>query len=205
MLKHRKLIQVLTLIIFAALMATGKIQLWMMIFLVGLFLSTFLGRFYCGYICPINTAMEVVDGNAAKNKRKRIKTPNWMKSSIVRITVLILFLGTMAFVFKTGKKLPVLPILFVLGLVLTIFFEPSLWHRYLCPFGTLLSMFSRKNKKGYRVEDEGCIQCGQCVRVCPGDAISWEDKKEDPIINMKDCLVCGKCQAVCPKDVIEYV
>ena len=205
MLKHRKLIQVLTLIIFAALMATGKIQLWMMIFLVGLFLSTFLGRFYCGYMCPINTAMEVVDGNAAKNKRKRIKTPNWMKSSIVRITVLILFLGTMAFVFKTGKKLPVLPILFLLGLVLTIFFEPSLWHRYLCPFGTLLSMFSRKNKKGYRVEDEGCIQCGQCVRVCPGDAISWEDKKEDPIINMKDCLVCGKCQAVCPKDVIEYV
>ena len=205
MLKHRKLIQILTLIIFGVLMGIGKIQLWMMIFLVGLFLSTFLGRFYCGYICPINTAMEVVDGNAAKNKRKRIKTPNWMKSSIVRIGVLILFLGTMAFVFKTGKKLPVLPILFFLGVILTIFFEPSMWHKYLCPFGTLLSIFSRKNKKGYRIEEEGCIQCGQCVRACPGDAISWEDKKENPIINMKDCLVCGKCEKICPKDVIGYI
>lgn len=205
MLKHRKLIQILTLIIFGVLMGIGKIQLWMMIFLVGLFLSTFLGRFYCGYMCPINTAMEIIDGNAAKNKRKRTKTPNWMKSSIVRMSVLILFLGTMAFVFKTGKKLPVLPILFFLGVILTIFFEPSMWHKYLCPFGTLLSIFSRKNKKGYRIEEEGCIQCGQCVRACPGDAISWEDKKENPIINMKDCLVCGKCEKICPKDVIGYI
>lgn len=205
MLKHRKLIQILTLILFVVLISIGKMQLWMMIFLAGLLLSTFMGRFYCGYICPINTAMKVIDGNAAKKKRKRIKTPNWMKSSIIRISVLILFLGTMAFVFKTGKKLHVLPILFFLGVILTIFFEPSLWHKYLCPFGILLSIFSRKNKKGYRLHDEGCIKCGKCVGVCPADAIFWEDKKKDPIINMKDCLVCGKCEDLCPKEVIEYI
>ena len=205
MQKHRKLIQIITLIIFATLILIGKMQLWMMIFLAGLLLSTFMGRFYCGYICPINTAMEVIDDNAAKKKRKRIKTPDWIKSPIIRTIVLVLFLGTMALVFKTGKKLPVLPILFGLGVILTIFFEPSMWHKYLCPFGTLLSVFAKKNKKGYRVDDEGCIKCGQCVRVCPADAISWEDKEEDPIINMKDCLVCGKCEEVCPKDVIDYI
>lgn len=205
MLKHRKLIQILTLIIFATLMATGKIQLWMMIFLVGLFLSTFLGRFYCGYMCPINTTMEVIDGNAQKKKRKRIEAPNWMKNPFIRFGVLIFFLGIMAFVFKTGRKLPVLPILFFIGVVLTMFFEPSLFHRYICPSGTLFSIFSIKSKNGYKLKDSGCIQCGQCVRVCPGDAIAWEDKKKDPIINMKDCLVCGKCEEVCPKDVIEYM
>ena len=205
MLKYRKWIQGLSLILFIALIAIGKMQLWMMIFLVGLLLSTVKGRIYCGYICPINTAMEVIDDKAAKNKRKRISTPNWMKNSLVRFGILGLFLGTMVIVFKTGKKLPVLPALFGLGLILTIFFEPSLWHRYLCPYGTLLSMFSRKNKKGYKIADEGCIQCGICVKTCPADAIFWEDKEKDPLINMKDCLVCGKCSKACPKEIIEYV
>ena len=36
----------------------------MMIFLGSLLLSTFLGRFYCGYMCPINTVMEVIDEDA---------------------------------------------------------------------------------------------------------------------------------------------
>ncbi len=205
MKKNRKLIQAVALIGFLALIALGKMQLWMMIFLVGLLLSSFMGRFYCGYICPINTAMEVIDANASRKKRKRLKTPDWIKSPIIRAAILVLFLATMGFVFKTGKKLPILPILFILGIVLTIFFEPSLWHKYLCPFGSLLSIFSRKNKKGFKIEDKGCIQCGQCVRVCPGDAISWEDKKKDPTINMSDCLVCGQCEKICPKDVIEYV
>lgn len=202
MFKNRKNIQGLTLILFIALIAIGKMQLWMMIFLVSLLLSTIKGRIYCGYICPINTAMEVIDDNAAKKKRKRMKTPNWMKSPILRFLTLGLFLGTMVIVFKTGKKLPVLPVLFGLGVVLTIFFEPSLWHRYLCPYGTLLSIFSSKNKNGYKIADEGCIQCGICVKVCPADAISWDNKEKDPIINMKDCLVCGKCSNKCPKKII---
>lgn len=203
MLKYRKWIQILTLILFSFLMITGKVQLWMVIFLVSLFLSTFLGRFYCGYICPINTVMEVIDDDASKKKRKRIKTPGWMKNNFVRGVLLVLFLGTMIFVFKTGKKLPVLPILLTLGVVLTIFFEPSLWHRYLCPFGTLLSIFSSKNKKGYRIGDEGCIRCGICVKVCPSDAIAWDDKEKDPIIIKKECIVCGKCSNDCPKKIIK--
>lgn len=205
MKKYRKQIQLLTLIVFIGLIVIGKMQLWMIIFLAGLLLSTFMGRFYCGYICPINTAMEVIDDKARKNKRKRMKSPDWMKSPVIRGLILILFLGTMFIVFKTGKKLPVLPILFALGVLLTLFFEPSLWHKYLCPFGTLLSVFSRKNKKGYKVDEESCIQCGQCVRVCPADAISWENKKENPIIEKKDCLVCGQCEKICPKDAIEYM
>lgn len=203
MLKHRKWIQLIALILFSFLMITGKVQLWMVIFIVSLFLSTFLGRFYCGYICPINTVMEVIDDDTSKKKRSRIKTPAWMKNNIGRVVMLVLFLGTMIFVFKTGKRLPVLPILFILGVVLTIFFEPSLWHRYLCPFGTLLSIFSSKNKNGYTIGDEGCIRCGMCAKVCPSDAITWDDKEKDPIIIKKECIVCGMCSKACPKKIIK--
>ena len=171
MAKYRKWIQWIALIVFGFLIFKGRPQVWVILVVGGLLVSIFRGRLYCGYLCPINTVMEVIDNNAEKKKRKRLKPPEWMKSNIVRGLVLALFLGTMVVVFRTGKKLPVLPGLFLLGVVLTIFFQPSLWHRYLCPYGTLFSIFSKKNKIGYKVEDEGCIQCGICVRACPADEI----------------------------------
>lgn len=202
-MKNRKIIQISATISFVILLALGRVQLWMAIFVIGLLLSTFFGRFYCGYICPINTGMELIDDNANKNKRKRRSVPEVFKKPWIRYGILILFLGTMIMVFKTGKKLPVLPVLFGLGIIITIFYKTEFWHRYLCPYGTLLSIFSKFNKRSYMVVNEECIRCGKCVRVCPSDAILWEDKKEYPIIIQNECLLCGKCKEVCPTDSIK--
>ena len=204
MAKKRKTIQIITLIIFLTLMVLGKIQLWMVVFLGGLLLSTVRGRLYCGYVCPINTVMEVVDKDADKRKRKRLKTPKWAKSSIVRIGVLLLFFITFIFVRKTGKKLPVLPAMFAVGILLTVFFEPSFWHSNLCPYGTLFSFFSKKSKVGYTIAEEGCSKCGLCVKNCPADAIKQEEDKTVPYILKSQCLVCGKCEALCPTKAISY-
>lgn len=202
-MKKRKVIQISTIILFVILLALGKIQLWMAIFGIGLLLSTYFGRLYCGYICPINTGMELIDDNANKNKRKRRAVPETFKKHWIRYGILVLFLGTMIMVFKTGKKLPVLPGLFGLGIIITIFYKPEFWHKYLCPYGTLLSIFSKFNKRSYMVVNEDCIKCGKCVRVCPSDAILWEDKKEYPSIINNECLLCGKCKEVCPTDTIK--
>lgn len=203
MANKRKTIQIVTLIVFVLLMFLGKIQLWMAVFLGGLLLSTIKGRLYCGYVCPINTVMEFVDNDATK-RRNRLKTPNWAKNNIVRIGVLAIFVATFIFIQNTGKKLPVLPALFAIGIVLTVFFEPAFWHRYLCPYGTLFSFFSKKNKIGYTISEEGCIKCGLCVKNCPADAIIQKDKKSLPIISKSECIVCGKCKEVCPSEVITY-
>lgn len=202
-MKNEKGIQIITLLLFVMLLALGKVQIWMFIFGGSLILSTYFGRFYCGYICPINTGMEQIDKNVDKNKRKRKHTPEFFKSVWIRYGILALFLGTMAIVFITGKKLPVLPVLFGSGIILTIFYKPEFWHRYLCPYGTLLSFFSRFNKKSYMIKDEECIKCGKCVKVCPSDAIIREDKKDYPLIIQNECLQCGSCKEVCPTDTIE--
>ncbi|MCP3893139.1 MAG: DUF362 domain-containing protein, partial [Bacteroides sp.] len=41
---------------------------------------------------------------------------------------------------------------------------------------------------------EKCIQCGACVRECPGGAISLEPLAIDP----EKCIGCGRCIGVCP-------
>lgn len=204
MLKRRKVIQISTTILFVILLALRKVQFWMAIFGISLLLSIYFGRFYCGYICPINTGMELINNNADKNKRKRKSVPEVFKKTLIRYGILVLFLGTMIMVFKTGKKLPVLPVLFGLGIIITIFYKPEFWHRYLCPYGTLLSIFSRFNKKSYMVVNENCIKCGRCVKACPSDAILWGDKEEYPVIIQNECLLCGKCKEACLTDAIKY-
>lgn len=196
-MNKRREIQIISLITFITIILLGKMQLWLIIFLVSLVLSTYFGRFYCGYICPINTGIELTSKKVSKGK----ETPSFFKKPIVRYIILVLCLLTMFFVMRTGKKLPILLILFILGLVLTIFYKPSFWHRYLCPYGTLLSLFSKYNRKTYKVYKDECIKCLMCTKVCPADAYKIEDGYPEIIKN--ECLQCAKCVEVCPKNTIK--
>ena len=133
---------------------------------------------------------------------KSFKVPNFLKKTWVRIFMLILFLGVLIVTLRTGKKLPVLPILVVLGFTLTLFFPEELWHRYLCPYGTILSLPSRKAPYGMKIDEQKCISCGKCMKVCPSVAITKEGKKYS--ITNNACLVCRACAESCPVEAITY-
>lgn len=51
------------------------------------------------------------------------------------------------------------------------------------------------------VNQDTCIKCGKCVRVCPS-GIFTQPKKGDPIglVHIGSCIVCGHCVDVCPTD-----
>jgi hypothetical protein len=46
------------------------------------------------------------------------------------------------------------------------------------------------------VESRKCVGCGQCVKNCPEQAISLNDKKK-AVIDHQRCVGCGQCVAVC--------
>src|SRR3990170_229761 len=50
-----------------------------------------------------------------------------------------------------------------------------------------------------RVEPAGCTGCGECVLVCPVDAI---DMGAVAVIREKACIGCGHCIGACPEGVI---
>lgn len=50
----------------------------------------------------------------------------------------------------------------------------------------------------------GCLGYGNCVRVCPADAITMGENGL-PIIDANACISCGKCKNTCPRQVIELV
>ncbi len=203
-IKYRRIVQLVFLAVFLLLMVTGRIQLWMAVFLVGLIGATIFGRFYCGWICPINTLTEAVDWLYKSKGIKRRDVPGWVKTPVVRYGILILFVGIMVMTLKTGRKLPVLPALTVLGTAITLVFVPSLWHRYLCPYGALLNITGLLSRYYWRVDQTDCKKCGICQRVCPAEAITIDGENGYPVIDKGLCLECTACTHACPANSIVY-
>lgn len=50
------------------------------------------------------------------------------------------------------------------------------------------------------VEQESCIGCGACVKICAHDAPHITEKKAS--IDQEKCVGCGRCIGVCPKDAV---
>nr|AIB09465.1 electron transport complex protein RnfB [Halobacteroides sp. TB21] len=50
----------------------------------------------------------------------------------------------------------------------------------------------------------GCLGFGDCIEICPFDAIYMNDKGL-PEVDLEACTACGKCVEECPRDIIEIV
>lgn len=85
-------------------------------------------------------------------------------------------------------------LIFLLGLL-----SPRFWCKYVCPSGALLSLFNLLRLTQRKVQDT-CTHCGQCVRVCPFDAI-----KEDFTTRSLECTFCQTCGGACPVQAIQFV
>ena len=200
--KLQLIIQIVFLALFLVLIITGRVQLWMGLFLLGIALALLFSRIYCGWICPINTVMNGVSWVKKKLGIKRQKTPPALARPWIRYLVLALFIATFITSMITGQEIPVLPALFAIGVILTFFFPEELWHRYLCPYGTILSLPASTAKYTMKIGQEKCNSCGICKKVCPAAAVEVNEKQYT--INKKDCLVCLDCADHCKQEAISY-
>lgn len=198
----QRIVQLAFLILFIALIVMGKPQLWIGLFILGILASFIFGRLYCGWFCAINTVLIGITSLKKKMKIKDKPIPKWLKKPITRYGALGVFILTFIFTVRTGVKLPVLPAVILTGIVLTFIFPEELWHRYLCPYGTLLHNTSKTSKKGVKIDPDICNDCGLCMRVCPAVAVKKSETSHEVL--KEDCLICMECIRKCPQDAISY-
>lgn len=52
-----------------------------------------------------------------------------------------------------------------------------------------------------QIEEESCIRCGRCVKVCPAIIFKQNNAQSEIATQHIDhCIICGQCVAVCPTD-----
>jgi ferredoxin-type protein NapH len=170
--------------------------------LVILLLSLMLGRFFCGYLCPVGTVQEIAYHAPVPKIVQRY--PRALM--VVRTTFFIVFL-TAAILFSASLlawfgikdffylSLTTGSLVFAAIVILSfIFYRP--FCRLVCPYGFLLALAAAKSRCKIERTD-ACIECKKCEKVCPTD----ESKRDD---TKAECYLCGRCMEVCPEDALVY-
>ncbi len=185
-------------------------------------ITVFIGRFFCGWICPFGTIQELVKSFSLKyiEKKKCSKRDmNFNYDRKLKFTKYLVFLFTVFATIFTVQSVymlfcPVLslsyPKTYLVMLLpwislITIFILPLIWERfwcrYLCPYAALMNItqylgqfIKLKRKYVYR-NLEVCVECRLCVRVCPMNI----DLLDTEFVKDVECIKCFKCLCICPK------
>ena len=205
--KGRAVLRIITeiaaLVLIVVLFQNKKMQMWLTVFASVVILSVLAGRFFCGWICPMGTLFRPVGWIYKKLGIKRISTPKFMKKPWIRIVFLLLFVAAMVSTRVLHLKINVLLYLILFSVALTLFFTEDMWHRYLCPFGTILSVSSGLSRRGIGIDENVCTSCGKCLKVCPSKSILMRENKKR-FNEANECFMCYKCLEVCPVDAFNY-
>lgn len=189
----------------------------LVIILAALAVSLLLKRGFCGWICPLGSVWEL----AALLGRKllggrNLRVPRWLDilGRGVRYAITGMMLLALASVplaaaveFRTYRYMwvadikildalvsPVFIILAALAFVLSMLFG-AVWCRYLCPVGGLYSIFGMASPCTVVRDDEVCISCSRCTRVCHA-FVDVEHAKAT--VRAAECDGCMDCVRVCP-------
>jgi len=188
------------------------------IFLSALVIAVFLRKGFCGWICPVGFASNLIE-KAGKKIRFVRHLPGWLDYPLLSLKYLLLAFFCYVILWQMDIKAvesflhsPYNKI--VDGKMLLFFLEPSrlslqvitslilislvlrnFWCRYLCPYGALLGLLGLFSPLQVKRKEDLCIDCKQCDRVCPASIrISQKQTVRDA-----ECIGCVECVEVCPQ------
>jgi heterodisulfide reductase subunit A-like polyferredoxin len=55
------------------------------------------------------------------------------------------------------------------------------------------------------VDPDKCAACLNCLRLCPHDAIVFDEEDRAAVVLVRACQDCGLCRGICPAEAIEMV
>lgn len=198
---------------------TGSVLLFALQFLSALFL----GRAFCGWICP---AGAIQDSCAQANG----KPYNGKKRNLVKyfiwapwlVTIVLGFLSAggvkeVNFLFMTDHGISAAGVpgyivyFLVVGLIVTlslILGKRSFCHSFcwMAPFMVIGSKIRSKLKLPSLHLDahaDKCVGCGTCSKHCPM-SLPVKEMVQGDKLNHTECILCGECVDGCPKKAIGF-
>lgn len=170
------------------------------------------GRVFCGWVCPVNLLLELVDW---LRKKLHIKVEEhvlprhvkaWVALGVLVLSALLSFpvfeaLSPIGFINKGlvfGSLAGGLTLLAIL--LVELFWGHRVWCRAICPLGGFYEVVGKVGLVNVKIDHETCIGCNKCKRACLCDSeiLDAPVAGEDVIVRAGDCMLCGKCIEACP-------
>jgi ferredoxin-type protein NapH len=194
-----------------------KPMLWSL--LIPVAVTLLCGRVFCGWICPMNTLLEVVDKCRRLLRIAEIRERDVKFSLKNKYLILVVVLGLVAltgvpfvaliyppavmsrevhlFVFGSTVGIGAYVLLAICAIELLV--SKRWWCRYICPGGALYSLLGRFRAVRVVRNENNCVQCGECVRVCQFDLRPMLVQ-----ITGMECTNCGSCVQACNDDALSF-
>ncbi|MHA2061659.1 MAG: 4Fe-4S binding protein, partial [Candidatus Sifarchaeia archaeon] len=190
-------------IFISSIIAGSQIQPMLFIGLPIFFVTILVvGRFFCGYSCPVGALQETVYELPSKKIAVNQKITNIVRSIVFLVMLLLAGIAGFAlFVFLNIYLIFSLTslLIMILGLAIVIsgsvfFYRP--FCRLLCPFGFVAWILGRFSL-GKIKRNENCNECSICESVCP-------TQEADENSSKGECYLCNRCIEACPSNALDY-
>lgn len=189
---------------------SGRVILPGFLFVICMTALTFLlGRFFCGWVCPLGTVIDV--SASVRKKHPALNDRDNMifrkvKFYILGIFAISAFLGkelswlfdplVIASRFVSSNLIPALKIwdtstISFLAISASAVILRRFWCRVLCPLGAVYALLGRRALL-HRTIDK-CARCAKCPSYCRMGAI-----KDNLDYAQGECIMCMDCLYDCP-------
>ena len=202
-----------------SLVTTGRMLsriAWSSFTLLGavLLLAVLFRRSFCGNLCPLGTLQELFGMLGKKILKKRYKlntgidrTARYLKYAVLVVFVVLTWiLGRLvirpydpwaAYHHLTSADLFTefgIGFGILAGSLIGSIFLERVFCKFLCPMGAFLGLINRIGRFRVKRNDETCIHCNKCDKVCPVNIrVSSVEQ-----VQSSECINCNECVNVCP-------
>jgi len=188
-------------------------------------IGALVGRFFCGWICPIGFLQDLL--HRIPSRKLRLPRPfTWIKYGVLVVSVFLVawFIGgDSPFFFcnfcPTSGVMVVLPTAIADRNVLKLFDQTAKFAvtlamvlgavaisrpfcKVLCPVGALAAVTNRIMPWKLQLHSRTCVNCRKCDKGCPMD-LPVMTHQDAAVTRDPECILCHDCHGSCPVNAIQ--